>query len=73
MSIQTETMKRVEALPMKAQQDLLTYIDQIPTEPASPGYTAALLQRVGTLDPIDAQEMMSAIEEGCGKIDESGW
>ncbi len=73
MNIPTEIMRRVEALPLKAQVDLLAYLDQIPIEPPLTGYTAALLQRVGTFDPIDAREMMAAIEEGCGKIDESGW
>ena len=63
MNILAEIMRRVEAQPLQAQQDLLAYLDPIPVESLKLGDTAALLQRVGTLDPIDAEEMLAAIDE----------
>ena len=41
--------------------------------PTAPGTGRSILKLAGTLPARDADAMLEAIEDGCERVDESGW
>ena len=68
-----KTLVPDEPLNLTPGQRLLVRIEaDVAHEPQGvPG--SSLLRFAGTMTPADAAEMMRAIDEGCGKVDDDGW
>ena len=53
-------------------QRVIMHVESVGSRPAgTPGHE--LLKFAGSISKEDADEMMKAINEGCGQIDEEGW
>ena len=73
MSVKTEIVRRVAALPPDQQRHFLENIDRL--APAKPLCESgvALLAFTGVLDDTSAKEMTGAIESGCETVDPREW
>lgn len=72
MDLKSEIMRRVEALPLNLQRELLAYFDAL--EQRAHGERGAdLLPFAGVLDGRSAEEMSRAIESACEVVDIREW
>ena len=69
--VRSELLKKIDLLSPALQQQVLAYTDSLVKEAAVPKKDFLALS--GILDPLAAEEMMRAIEEGCEKVDLDGW
>ena len=58
---------------MNEQEEVLAFVEQRVEGRARGVSGESLLKLSGTLSQEDALEMLTIIEEGCGKVDESKW
>ena len=73
MSVSEEIARRVESLPLEAQEQVLRFVASL-TGSLGVGNSGASLGRIAfSLDPESAREMRLAIEEGCEQIDSGEW
>lgn len=73
MDLKNEILRRVEALPLSRQKDLLACFDALEQNRPRGEKGADLLPFVGALDEASAKEMSSAIEAGCEAVDLRDW
>ncbi len=72
MDVKDEIARQVEKLPPAAQNRVLQFVTSLAT--TARGATGAdLCQFAFSLDAESAQQMVSAIEEECERIDASEW
>jgi hypothetical protein len=66
-------IQKLDAMPLAMQRRVLEYASSIQNglPPGTPGRD--LLRFAGTISPEDCKAMEQAIEEGCEKVDLSGW
>ena len=71
---QQELLARFEQLLPSQQQEVIDFASFLAAKKLSevPAGTR-MLQYAGILSDEDAQQMLTAIEEGCEQIDEAGW
>jgi len=73
MDVKTEIIRRVEALPLELQCQVLAYVDTIQHATSRGVKGQALLSFAGVLDDTSASEMREAIEASCENIDVREW
>ena len=71
-AFENEFLRNLELLTKEQQNKVITYIRALSKRTKS-NNQQALLQFAGSLKPKDIQEIMSAIEEGCEKVDKNEW
>lgn len=73
MDLKSEIMRRVEALPLERQRQLLAYFDTFEQIQPHGERGSALLSFAGVLDDASAAEMSGAIESACEVVDSRDW
>ncbi len=69
--VRAELLKKIDLLSPALQHQVLEYTNSL-VKDAGAG-KKDFLALSGILDPLAAEEMMRAIEEGCEKVDLDGW
>ena len=69
--IRDQIVEQVDRLNDPQQRQLLEFARRLAAPAAVPGRD--LLRFSGTIDPGDLEAMQKAIEDGCEKVDSSGW
>jgi hypothetical protein len=69
--VRSELLKKIELLSPPLQRQVLDYTNTLVEEVGTGKKDFLALS--GILDPLAAEEMMRAIEEGCEKVDLDGW
>jgi hypothetical protein len=72
LSIRNAILEQLDTLPLTSQRAVLDFAKGL-SKPVvgTPGVN--LLPLVGTMSDEYAQEMLDAIEEGCGRVDPNEW
>jgi len=68
IEVQTQLIAQLDKLPLPKQQRVLEYARSL-GEPVRGTPGKDFLALSGILDPVSAQEMMQAIEEGCEQVE----
>jgi hypothetical protein len=73
MDTRAEITERVNRLPPELHERVLRFLDSLANaeQKGQPGL--GLLEFAGGLDPVSAQEMITAIEDGCERVDTTEW
>ncbi len=69
--VRSELLRKIDLLSPGLQHQVLDYADSLLKEVGAPKKDFLALS--GILDPLSAEEMMRAIEEGCENVDWDGW
>ena len=69
--IRDQIVEQIDRLNDPQQRQLLEFARRLATSAAVPGQN--LLRFSGSIDPGDLEAMQQAIEDGCEKVDSSGW
>jgi hypothetical protein len=71
--IKLDLFRKIDALKGEKLKEAYDYMfDFFKSHPKKDGKTG-LLELSGTMDEKEADEMLNAIEEGCGNIDHNEW
>ena len=71
--ITEDIINNLEKLPYELQKKVKAFIDALLISMPKGVSGKNLIEFAGKLSDEDAEEMMSVINEGCEKIDESNW
>ncbi len=73
MDVKDEIAAEVDKLPVDLQEQVLRFVVTL-VQSAPKGESGSELRRfAGCLDPVSAEEMKQAIEEGCERVDTGEW
>lgn len=73
MDLEREIMRRVRAMPIERQRELLAYFDMFGQTSFHGERGTALLPFAGVLDSTSAAEMNKAVDSACETVDTREW
>lgn len=74
MNVRQEIERKIEQLPLDMQEQVLRFVSSLATSTQPIGEGGAKLRQFSSvIDPVSAQEMTRAIEEGCERVDAVDW